>query len=97
MCLYPYMYVSFQSTPPVKAATRKALMPDGGAVFQSTPPVKAATLHHRQHLCGGLISIHAAREGGDAILGMSAKAKYIFQSTPPVKAATFLPIKALFV
>ena len=65
MCLYPYMYVSFQSTPPVKAATRKALMPDGGAVFQSTPPVKAATYGTSTCRIVTDISIHAAREGGD--------------------------------
>ena len=35
-----------------------------------------------------VISIHAAREGGDLILCSSFFAKKEFQSTPPVKAAT---------
>ena len=56
--------------------------------FQSTPPVKAATL--RNQLCGTpcVISIHAAREGGDASVAMQPSESAIFQSTPPVKAAT---------
>ena len=57
--------LSFQSTPPVKAATGGMKHTAVTYKFQSTPPVKAAT-------CGGItstapqmISIHAAREGGD--------------------------------
>ena len=34
------------------------------------------------------ISIHAAREGGDAQVASSGCPRGIFQSTPPVKAAT---------
>ena len=34
--------------------------------FQSTPPVKAATLPKTYTATSGKISIHAAREGGDA-------------------------------
>ena len=58
------------------------------SAFQSTPPVKAATE------CFGVldtptpISIHAAREGGDATGKYRLPAVYGFQSTPPVKAAT---------
>ena len=33
--------------------------------FQSTPPVKAATSLCRRSSAGNIISIHAAREGGD--------------------------------
>ena len=36
-----------------------------------------------------LISIHAAREGGDVIRHPPLQRKKRFQSTPPVKAATF--------
>ena len=57
-------------------------------VFQSTPPVKAATLHHPRFARASTISIHAAREGGDATVPSSKKQGLIFQSTPPVKAAT---------
>ena len=35
-------------------------------LFQSTPPVKAATLSPHSTALPGAISIHAAREGGDA-------------------------------
>ena len=34
-------------------------------VFQSTPPVKAATFTHYGYAIHKVISIHAAREGGD--------------------------------
>ena len=34
------------------------------------------------------ISIHAAREGGDAVIAVYRDIPHIFQSTPPVKAAT---------
>ena len=34
--------------------------------FQSTPPVKAATVNHYAKQGYSEISIHAAREGGDA-------------------------------
>ena len=39
-----FCILSFQSTPPVKAATRKTITDVVAFVFQSTPPVKAATL-----------------------------------------------------
>ena len=35
-----------------------------------------------------MISIHAAREGGDLYSNQIASLQGIFQSTPPVKAAT---------
>ena len=56
----------FQSTPPVKAATIFLGKQYLGQKFQSTPPVKAAT-SAAQYLDTRtlLISIHAAREGGD--------------------------------
>ena len=77
----------FQSTPPVKAATRLQVPESAEQVFQSTPPVKAATCAETSQLCTAgfqstppvkaatsikqqappvrVISIHAAREGGD--------------------------------
>ena len=50
--------------------------------------MKAATDLYQDHprKCG--ISIHAAREGGDAGNRSAGKEQNIFQSTPPVKAAT---------
>ena len=58
----------FQSTPPVKAATLSVFPSVISAIFQSTPPVKAAT-GNPAYLFSTivLISIHAAREGGDVV------------------------------
>ena len=58
----------FQSTPPVKAATVLSAFSSSIATFQSTPPVKAATPSSQFLFLCYLISIHAAREGGDAKL-----------------------------
>ena len=55
----------FQSTPPVKAATTQAAAVQVALSFQSTPPVKAATSIFHYSTYPFLISIHAAREGGD--------------------------------
>ena len=57
-------------------------------IFQSTPPVKAATPFGEGGILVSRISIHAAREGGDAGLFAVFRAPMGFQSTPPVKAAT---------
>ena len=56
--------------------------------FQSTPPVKAATLLCFIGIARRIISIHAAREGGDQLRFRPAQRDLGFQSTPPVKAAT---------
>ena len=79
----------FQSTPPVKAAT-KAVDSARKEVkkFQSTPPVKAATISSQRRIVEVCISIHAAREGGDFSRSCSTLHGISFQSTPPVKAAT---------
>ena len=78
----------FQSTPPVKAATRNFFI-NAHAVDISIHAAReggdcfASFLYL---LCG--ISIHAAREGGDVgCIGCPLAGKK-FQSTPPVKAAT---------
>ena len=50
----------------MKAATEHTEQQKGFSQFQSTPPVKAATIDEIQTEFNSLISIHAAREGGDA-------------------------------
>ena len=55
----------FQSTPPVKAATCLFASSLFLISFQSTPPVKAATRFIISSESSPIISIHAAREGGD--------------------------------
>ena len=59
----------FQSTPPVKAATKHSRDPVAPGEFQSTPPVKAATVRFAHLRNFEMISIHAAREGGDGRRG----------------------------
>ena len=39
---------AFQSTPPVKAATKSSITSSGIKSFQSTPPVKAATARKKR-------------------------------------------------
>ena len=50
----------------MKAATVRSMGDDSDdMIFQSTPPVKAATCNASRVLPTIIISIHAAREGGD--------------------------------
>ena len=51
----------------MKAATAAKKYPQGIFIFQSTPPVKAATVGGGARRRRKMISIHAAREGGDLI------------------------------
>ena len=54
----------------MKAATPDIYGKSVNPIFQSTPPVKAATQPSRADQLAELISIHAAREGGDVAKGM---------------------------
>ena len=56
--------------------------------FQSTPPARGATaiIGVFQHVAD--ISIHAPREGGDALNPTCKEGFSIFQSTPPARGAT---------
>ena len=73
----------------MKAATFKVRKADNDVLFQSTPPVKAATSGRGIVEWDAVISIHAAREGGDFARKVYDY-RMRFQSTPPVKAATLL-------
>ena len=55
--------------------------------------MKAATNDEIISLIKQIISIHAAREGGDAITAFMLFSVCVFQSTPPVKAATSYSIE----
>ena len=83
---------TFQSTPPVKAATFRFYMTPSEFEFQSTPPVKAATSYDTYEKVKKVISIHAAREGGDGFPVLFNSLPPRFQSTPPVKAATLFEL-----
>ena len=56
-------------------------------VFQSTPPARAATITAGLDNETRMVSIHAAREGGDDRRRWSTE-RAKFQSTPPARAAT---------
>ena len=77
----------FQSTPPVKAATRRAIPCTRGQRFQSTPPVKAATKQRDARLYQ--LRFQSTPPVKAATLSnISIVIGFGFQSTPPVKAAT---------
>ena len=81
-------YVKFQSTPPVKAATRRFRLTNQEEEFQSTPPVKAATtLTAWMMLTLRFQSTPPVKAATLSIFGR--KDTQPFQSTPPVKAATW--------
>ena len=56
--------------------------------FQSTRPVKGATGLCPYLHAGGVVSIHAPREGRDRAQILAAAEQALFQSTRPVKGAT---------
>ena len=79
----------FQSTPPVRGATRRApSSPRRRAGFNPRPPCGGrlrrgqASAHHFG------VSIHAPRAGGDFNTEGSSRSCFPFQSTPPVRGAT---------
>ena len=81
-------YGIFQSTHPVRGATR-----DGASVtrlgrFQSTHPVRGATNAASNCSTISIISIHAPREGCDRHQDSRRHGKTSFQSTHPVRGAT---------
>ena len=58
-------WVRFQSTHPVRGATKLLLFLSGHFAFQSTHPVRGATAMAADTGAALLISIHAPREGCD--------------------------------
>ena len=78
----------FQSTLPVRGATRSTFPLITQSVFQSTLPVRGATFGVPNQGRDGTISIHAPREGSDIIRGNGLIGVCSFQSTLPVRGAT---------
>ena len=78
----------FQSTRPVRGATRLDITPDVVTAFQSTRPVRGAT--NNVEWLGNVISvsIHAPRAGRDLCDRFDALSPRKFQSTRPVRGAT---------
>ena len=79
----------FQSTHPVRGATRAELLARNEYVFQSTHPVRGARDNTTITLGNLTISIHAPREGCDRHVFPSSHCNP-FQSTHPVRGATTL-------
>ena len=83
-----YSFGSFQSTHPVRGATRTGQFTRVVPVFQSTHPVRGATDRRRVALAIRRISIHAPRAGCDGVDCVVLAASDAFQSTHPVRGAT---------
>ena len=73
----------FQSTPPARAATGNQPHARHRARFQSTPPARAATILAREPRHVRVVSIHAAREGGDETIPAASAPKQSFNPRRP--------------
>ena len=79
----------FQSTPPVRGATRNgAPAPGAGPHFNPRPPCGGRLTSICWPCCASRISIHAPRAGGDPPPRFEWRSGWRFQSTPPVRGAT---------
>ena len=90
----PILYVSianayFNPRPPRGGRLTSRCTAGTANRFQSTPPARGATIFQNRYspLCLQ-ISIHAPREGGDAVRTKSCVCSRSFQSTPPARGAT---------
>ena len=81
----------FLSTPSARRATIHTAGLDGRSIFLSTPSARRATVFPHTTHTRLLISIHALREEGDCILGLSLSQEKEFLSTPSARRATDLP------
>ena len=78
----------FQSTLPVRGATRPKIILSRLLTFQSTLPVRGATIPGGNQHIDHKISIHAPREGSDQQQQQIFEDYIKFQSTLPVRGAT---------
>ena len=87
-------YITFQSTPPARGATRNDQQANmDGVVFQSTPPARGATSQQTRRF--SLLVFQSTPPARGATLMMSILRSMLeFQSTPPARGAT--RIKARF-
>ena len=67
----------FLSTPSARRATHVRDAQTGAHTFLSTPSARRATMPHRPAAAGGLISIHALREEGDAVMEQQVPTSWI--------------------
>ena len=79
----------FQSTPPARGATPDdKRIPSRPTHFNPRPPRGGRLNNNTIAMTKLYISIHAPREGGDALCMAQTLPKMIFQSTPPARGAT---------
>ena len=78
----------FQSTRPMRGATRTIRRIASAGRFQSTRPMRGATYSRRCDTYQDRVSIHAPHAGRDKRLDAEAKAEKGFQSTRPMRGAT---------
>ena len=79
---------TFQSTHPVRGATKLSEQANGSAEISIHAPREGCDGHDFCHGHTQIISIHAPREGCDRRLADIDKAYDVFQSTHPVRGAT---------
>ena len=77
----------FQSTPPVRGATRLGIANLSAQIFQSTPPVRGATLQGLNAVALSPFQSTPPVRGATGIT-KAGTAPNVFQSTPPVRGAT---------
>ena len=83
-CAYTARYVIFQSTLPARGATYALIINEWFRdEFQSTLPARGATLRPESFGLDTLISIHAPREGSDAMLLRSGEAGLVISIHAP--------------
>ena len=79
----PTVSLSFQSTPPVKAATRKLRNTNAGGGISIHAAREGGDPIRFPPRIGGSISIHAAREGGDYRQEVHNNAQFHFNPRRP--------------
>ena len=78
----------FQSTPPLRGATRQPSNQPNEGKFQSTPPLRGATDFVTCAVAYLKISIHTPLAGSDTPPDPHVVPTMTFQSTPPLRGAT---------
>ena len=78
----------FQSTRPIRGATRGQPVLPRRKRFQSTRPIRGATCRGSTEARNPAISIHAPHTGRDLPAGWPSSAASRFQSTRPIRGAT---------
>ena len=87
---------NFYPRPPRGGRRSMASRSFGSTLFLSTPSARRATAEQLRQPMGGMISIHALREEGDASTSNWMAARSLFLSTPSARRATSPTLKTLY-